>query len=367
MMLTLRHLVLSAAVIMVLAGASYARGAPAENQVYISGIQVNPKRPSIVYASTLGPDSVLKSTDAGKTWSVADTGLTNPASPTDSEDLRVDALALDPRSPNVLYAGTGIGVLKTTDGARTWKLASNGIDFGRDGLAHRMYEGFIWGLAVDPVHTSRVYAASFAGVWKTNNGGATWKRVLQDGVLSLGIDPRRPETVYASAGGFQSKATRNTVYKTVDAGGSWRATGPSGLHDSYFGHPIAVAGQAPGTIYAGGSRGLFASVSQGRTWKKVLPLRRANSGVNAIALDPSRANLLYVGTSTEGVLKSVDGGQTWSARRLKGRSISAMAIAHTRPQTIYAGAYWPKRPDGQTAGMFASRDGGATWHRLSIS
>ena len=368
MMLTVRHFVLSAAVIMVLAGASYAGGAPAaESQVYISGIQVNPKRPNIVYASTLGPDSVLKSTDAGKTWSVADAGLTNPASPTDSEDLRVDALALDPRSPSVLYAGTGIGVFKTTDGARTWKLASTGIDLG-GGLAHRMYEGSIYALAIDPMHTSTVYAANFAGgVWKTSNGGVTWRNVLPGRYLSLAIDPRRPKTVYASAMKHQNRATRNSIYKTVDGGGSWRATGPPGLHDNYFGHPIVVAGQAPGTIYAGGSRGLFASVSQGQTWKKVLPLRRANSGVNAIALDPSRANLLYVGTSTEGVLKSVDGGQTWSARSLNGRSISAIAIARTRPQTIYAGAYWPKRPDGQTAGMFASRDGGATWHRLSIT
>ena len=108
---------------------------------------------------------MLKSTDAGKTWNVADTGLTNPASPTDSEELRVDAFALDPRSPNVLYAGTGIGVFKTTDGARTWRLASTGIDFGGDGLAHRMYEGFIWAIAIDPVHTSTVYAAG-RGLWK---------------------------------------------------------------------------------------------------------------------------------------------------------------------------------------------------------
>ena len=164
-----------------------------------------------------------------------------------------------------------------------------------------------------------MYAASFEGVWNTNNGGATWKRVLQNDVLNLGIDPRRPETVYASATGFQSNATRNTIYKTIDGGGSWRATGPSGLHDGYFGHPIVVDRRAPGTIYAGGSRGLFASASQGRTWKKVLSLRRANSGVNGIALDPSRANVLYVGTSTHGVMKSVNGGQTWSALRLRTR------------------------------------------------
>lgn len=363
-MLTVRQFVFAAAVATLLAGASYVQGAPAaESLPYISGIQVNPKRPNIVYASTLGPDSVLKSTDAGTTWSAADTGLTNPASPTDSEDLRVDALALDPRSPNVLYAGTGLGVFKTTDGARRWKLVSTGIDFGGDRLGHRMYEGFIWAIAIDPVHTSTVYAAG-GGVWKSTNGGVTWRKVLRKGVLNLGIDPRRPETVYASGmKDFQNNATRNSIYKTLDGGSTWRAIGPSGLHDGYFGHPIVVDRRAPGMVYAGGSRGLFASANQGRTWRKLLPLRRGFSGVGAIALDPSRANVLYLAT-TQGVVKSDDGGRTWSAPRLDGRNVSSIAVAPTRPQTIYAGAQWKTAPPELTRGMFASTDGGATWHRL---
>lgn len=356
-MLTARQFVLAVAVVMLLAGASYARGAPAaESQVYITGIQVNPKRPNIVYASTLGPDSVLKSTDAGKTWSVADTSLTNPPSPTLSKDLRVDALALDPRSPNVLYAGTGIGVFKTIDGARTWKRASTGIDLG-GGLGHRLYEGSIWAMAIDPLRTSTVYAGGRGGVWKTTTGGATWKRVLRYRALHLAVDPRRPSTVYASAG-----AGSQSIYKTVDGGGRWRGSGPPGLRDHYYGHPIVVDRRTPGTIYAGGSRGLFASANEGRTWSRVL-----RSGVNAIALDPVRANVLYVGTWRGGVLKSVDGGQTWSASRLDGRvrGISAIAIARTPRRTIYAGTYWRTSPQGrQTAGMFASTDGGATWHRL---
>ena len=350
-MLTVRQFVLSVAVVMLLAGAGYGRGAPAdESQLYISGIQINPKRPSVVYAGTLGPDSVLKSTDAGKTWTAANAGLTVPPGSPPGNSIRVDALALDPRSPDVLYAGTGLGVFKTTDGARTWKLASPGIDFGGDPLGHRLLEGFIWAVAVDPVHTSTVYAAG-NGVWKTTNGGATWKRVLQNGVVNLGIDPRQPETVYASGmKGYQNKATRNSIYKTANGGSSWRATGPRGLHDGYFGHPIAVDRRAPGTVYAGGSRGLYASGNQGRTWRKLLP-----RGIGAIALDPSRANVLYVGTGAHGLFKSDDGGQTWSAPRLDGRSVTAIAIAPTRPQTIYAGV----------GGMFASRDGGATWHRLT--
>ena len=356
-MLTARHLGLAAVVVMLLAGAIYAQGAPAERlSLWPSAIQINPKHPNVLYASTLGDDrregGVYKSTDAGKTWSLADTGLTNPASPTDSEDLRVDALALDPRSPNVLYAGTGLGVFKTTDGARTWTLASTGIDLG-GGLAHRMYEGFIWAIAIDPLHTSTVYAAG-GGVWKSTNGGASWKRVLRNGAVNLGIDPRRPETVYASGmKSWGSGATRNSVYKTVDGGGSWRATGPRGLSDNYFGHPIVVHRRAPGTVYAGGSRGLFASTNQGRTWRK-LRSTSAPERVDAIALDPLRANVLYAGGWETGLVKSEDGGLTWSRLSLDMRYVQTIAIDPTRPQTIYAGG----------AGIGKSTDGGDSWHRL---
>jgi photosystem II stability/assembly factor-like uncharacterized protein len=319
--------------------------------IYISALQVNPKRPNVVYASTLLTDlerrSVLKSTDGGQTWNAADTSLTEPKAPAGDEDLRVDALALDPRSPNVLYAGTGNGVYKTSDGAKTWKLANNGIDLPT-GHRHRLAEGSIYALAVHPVHASTVYAANFAGVWKTSNGGGTWRNVRPGQYLSLAIDPRRPKTVYASAMKDQNKTTSSSIYRTVDGGRSWRAAGPSGLHDNYVGHPIVIDRRSPGMVYAGGSRGLFASANRGRTWKKVM-----SRGVEAIALDPSKANVLYVGTS-HGVVKSEDGGQTWSAPRLAGRVVTSIAIAPTRPQTIYAGVQ---------GGIFASTDDGTTWHR----
>jgi photosystem II stability/assembly factor-like uncharacterized protein len=153
-------------------------GVPASYSPSPSAIQVDPKRPNIVYTSALGDDTheggVFKSIDAGKTWSLADTGLINPSSPTDSVDLRVDALALDPRSPDVLYAGTGLGVFKTTDGAKTWTLASTGIEFSV-GVFNRMLEGFVYEIAIDPVHTSTVYATGRNGVWKSTDAGGTWR------------------------------------------------------------------------------------------------------------------------------------------------------------------------------------------------
>jgi photosystem II stability/assembly factor-like uncharacterized protein len=361
MLLTARHYVLSAAVVMLLAGASYARGAPGSEGFALSAIQINPKNPNIVYASSLLSDldkrSVVKSTDGGQTWTTADTGLTNPSSPTDSTDLRVDALALDPRSPNVLYAGTGLGVYKTTNGARTWKLASKGIDVG-GGLAHRMYEGFIYEIAIDPLHTSTIYAAG-RGVWKSTNGGATWKQVLRRyAAINVGIDPRRPQTLYASLiGGAQSTGGLGAIVKTVNGGRSWRATGPSDLRDHYFGHPIVVDGRSPDVVYAGGSRGLFASRNKGRTWSKLLSESSAGH-IGAIALDPARAKVLYVGGwgSSGGLVKTDDRGQTWSKLDLPAGNVGVIEIAPTRPRTVYA----------EDDGLWKSRDGGATWQRLAL-
>lgn len=361
MMLAVRHFVVLTAVVMLLAGASYARGAPASEGFALSAIQINPKSPNIVYASSLLSDadkrSVVKSVDGGQTWKVADTGLTEPASPTDSEDLRVDALALDPRSPNVLYAGTGLGVFKTTDGAKTWKLASSGIDVG-GGLGHRMLEGFIYDIAIDPLHTSTIWAAGH-GVWKSTNGGATWKHVLRRyAAISVGVDPHRPETAYASLiGGPRAAGGIPGLVKTVDGGRSWRATGPSGLRDNYFGHPIVVDGRSPGVIYAGGSAGLFASRSKGRTWSKLFSPESSVGRVDAIALDPVRASVLYVGGWASGVVRSRDGGQTWSKLRLDTRDVWIIEIAPTRPQTVYVGG---------GDGLWKTTDGGATWQRLPL-
>jgi photosystem II stability/assembly factor-like uncharacterized protein len=357
-MLTARRFVLAAAVVTLLAGASYARGAPRQNPAYGPlAIQVHPKRPNIVYASFIG-SGVMKSTDAGQTWTAANKGLTTPSG---SSVTRVDALALDAGSPNVLYAGTGLGVFKTSNGARTWKLASNGIDLPV-GLSNRLVEGSIWGLAIDPLHTSTVYAINrMNGLWKSTNGGVTWRNLVAAGISfgSVASDPRRPRTVYASTS-TDTAVSGGSIHKTVDGGGSWRATGPTDLVDIHF-DAIVIARRAPGIVYAGGRRGFFASANQGRTWSKLLSL-----GVTAIALDPVRANVLYVGTVRSGLRKSVDGGQTWSALRLAARQsyVTAIAIDPMNPQTIYAGVTTNTGTLAASGDMFVSMDGGATWRRL---
>ena len=111
-MLTVRQLALSAMALVVLAAASYAGGAPAAEIVSLSpsAIQINPERPNIVYASTLGDDTrpggVFKSTDAGKTWRLANTGLTVPPESPPGSQVRVDALVLEATDCHVSEASS---------------------------------------------------------------------------------------------------------------------------------------------------------------------------------------------------------------------------------------------------------------------
>ena len=264
-----------------------------------SAIQINPKRPNIVYAEPLGPlTCVLKSTDAGKTWSVADTGLTNPTSPTDSEDLRVDALALDPRSPNVLYAGTGIGVFKTTDAAKTWTLASTGIElWPRRARAPHGRKASIWALAVDrDCRHRRCMPPTQEDLRKATNGGATWKHVLRQGRF-------RSQSGHRPASARDRVCGRNHVGKPhLDPQDNrrWRQ-----LACDWAARPRRPLLRPPdrGRSASGGDR-LRRRIE--RSLREREPGSHLEQGATtpgsiqrsklAIALDPVRANLLYVGT-----------------------------------------------------------------------
>ena len=99
--------------------------------------------PDALYAGTIG-SGAFKSTDRGRTWHALRGGL--PAS------LRVDALAVDPTRPRKVYAGTSLGVFESTNAGRQWHLANRGLfrERFRESRRHRLIEGYISGLVVDP-------------------------------------------------------------------------------------------------------------------------------------------------------------------------------------------------------------------------
>lgn len=155
---------------------------------------IDPNNHNTIYAL---PGSIIKSTDAGNTWQTKIDGIT-------FSNNRATCIAINPKNSNVLYVGTGGiggsgGLYKSYDGGERW----NKIQF--DSLG-----GGVWTLALDPVDTGTVYAATISYVlWKSTNGGESWFRtgltpfgvydVFPNDIL---IDPLTPSTLYAGVAGF---------------------------------------------------------------------------------------------------------------------------------------------------------------------
>lgn len=169
-------------------------------------------------------------------------------------------------------------------------------------------------------------------VYKTTDNGHHWHLTGARGtgwvsdILSLTADPRHPGTLYAG--------TNTAVYKTVDGGRNWRPF-TQGLFPAHGGRRIFGT---PGTT----------------SWN------RGNGWVLDVAVDPIHSNVVYAAAG--GIRKSTDGGHTWKAvfvpPRWKNGGVSRIAIAPTRPESIYTIAH--NLNNGDTA-IYKSTDTGRTW------
>lgn len=207
----------------------------------------------------------------------------------------MESLAIDPQNAGTLYAGTSAcfqasgapgwieggqnfchrpGVFKTTDGGLTWIGANSGLPWDL------VDYGFIHALTIDPQDSKTIYVASHVasglGVFKSTDGGASWKNsLLNGGGPALIIDPQNPSTLYA--------AGWNGVLKTTDGGANWNGVN-SGLPENCCGS-LVIDPQNPNTIYAADGRfGIFVSKNGGRSWANTgMPWR--NTGPTTYSID----------------------------------------------------------------------------------
>lgn len=258
----------------------------------------------------------------------------------------VYALVADPSTPGTLYAGMyASGVLKSTDGGRTWTATPSPL---RGWSVHA--------LAIDPSRPKTLYAGTWdQGVWKTTDGGATWKRVLynepkQSTILAIEIDPKNPQTVVAATDTGMGEG----VYRSTDGGATW-ARSTQGLPEHFRLYAMAMAPGAPSTIYATPGEGVIKSTDGGRTWKEVgAGSAIAKKLVRSLAVDPSSPDVVFAGTLNSGAFKSTDGGTTWkaAARGMDDQHVYGLFIEPSRPDTVWAGI---------SNGVLRTEDGGQRW------
>jgi photosystem II stability/assembly factor-like uncharacterized protein len=205
-------------------------------------------------------------------------------------------------------------------------------------------------------------------VYKSTDGGGTWRAINAGidadsvfnapviGAYCLAINPSTPTTLYVG--------TNSGIYKSMDSGGTWIAAdaGLSAIDVSglkYSGaNSLALDPRTPATLYAGRKRGVVKSLDGGESWSQA-GVDLNNKYVMALAIDPVTPTTLYAGTNN-GIFKSVDGGASWVQKRNGfGKpyiEIYALAIDPLTPATIYAGT---------SDGVYQSMDAGESWHAIN--
>jgi hypothetical protein len=274
---------------------------------------------------------------------------------------RIESMAVDPTNPQTVYAVTSRAVFKSRDGGVSWTISLGAGDFWRLQSTAFFFppgalggDGLIGGLAIDSLSPSSVYAATNAGVFKSTDAGGSWKGVgpSNSAVHSLAIDPSDPSIILAG--------TEKGLFKSADGGVSWSG---SLLAASIY--SLLFSAQRPATIYAFDYDNApyypepstaYRSTDGGANWTQSKFLTDVPPG--ALAIDPKDPSTLYSGgilrhsyDFEQGLFKSVDSGLTWTQQN--NQAVTAVVVDHRDPSKVYGAV--------DRGGFIQSVDGGMSW------
>lgn len=340
----------------------------------VTAIDVVQSNTDIMYVGTAS-GGLWKSTSGGIKWS-----------PIFNKEVTasVGAVAIQQSNPSVIWVGTGegnprnslnggYGIFKSLDGGKSWK--SMGLEQTRH--IHR--------IIVDPTDPNTIYVGAIGspwgehkerGVYKTTDGGKTWKQILfnniRTGAADLVMDPSNPNKLIAAMWEhkrdpwfFKSGGKGSGLYITHDGGESWKKiTHKEGFPKGELGRiGVAISRSNPNVIYAlveAKKNALYKSEDGGFKWKKINAKRGIGNRpfyYSEIYVDPQNENRLY--TVFTYVNVSQDGGKNF--RQL----MPAYGVSNGVHPDHHAWWIHPKDGsfmiDGNDGGMNITRDGGKTW------
>ncbi|MFK8005058.1 MAG: glycosyl hydrolase [Saprospiraceae bacterium] len=335
----------------------------------IADIAVHPNNDNVWYVAT-GSGGVWKTKNSGHTWTpIFD----------DYPSYSTGCITLDPSNPSTIWLGTGEnvggrhvaygdGIYKSTDGGQSWK------NMGLKKSEH------ISEIIVHPENPNIIYVAAQGPLWKSGgerglyksiDGGATWKKVLGNsewtGVTDIAMDPRDANVMYAATwdrhrtiAAFMGGGPGSGLHQSRDGGATWTKL-KTGLPKSNLGKiGIAISPQQPDVIYAAieldrKTGGVFRSTNQGASWKK---MSNAVSGATGphyyqeLYASPHQFDRLYL--MNVRILVSDNGGADFRTLTEEKKHSDNHAIVFRKDDPNYLLV-------GTDAGIYESFDLAANW------
>jgi photosystem II stability/assembly factor-like uncharacterized protein len=302
----------------------------------ITTLAVDPRNPKVVYAGSYGAGGavgiggIFRSTNGGLTWDT----VAPPAS--------VSKIVIHPSNSNIVYAALNSsismrpGIVKSTDAGSTWLYADSS-------LLHDELGNF-QGIALDPQFPETLYCGE-AGVfpttlWKSTTGGRLWFPSDSGGISNnstgeyIVIDPESTNIVYASTSGYGGgvwKTTNGGVY-WFDLKIPWNSGGGAGV--------LEMDPHDPATLYAIGPA-VAKTTNKGVTWQMLSFDTIGVSAIGCLAFAPDTPNVWYAG-SVYNVYRSSNAGINWQLMNpsIQGLNGQVLALGFASDgSTLYAGSW----------------------------
>jgi len=339
---------------------------PAVASGRVMSIAVNPKNKFEYYVG-VASGGVWKTVNDGTTWTPVFDG---------EGSYSIGWVTLDPNDASVVWVGSGEsnsqrsvaygdGIYRSVDGGKSWE------NLGLKKSEH------IGRVVVDPRDSKVVYVAAEGPLWgpggdrglyKTADGGKTWKAVLSisenTGVVDVALDPSNPDILYAAA--YQRRrhvftlidgGPESAIYKSTDAGATWNKL-KSGLPTVDMGRiGLAVSPADPNVVYAtieaaDGKGGIFRSTDKGATWERRNESDQGAMYYARVVPDPKNVDRIFV--MSVFLRESLDGGKTLRHVNEVNHHIDNHAIWIDPDDT----QHWLMGSDG---GMYETWDDAKTW------
>ncbi len=335
----------------------------------ISDIAIHPEDDSIWYVA-VSSGGVWKTVNAGTTWESIFDG---------QGAYSTGSVTIDPQNPHVVWVGTGEnvggrhmgygdGVYRSDDGGKNWKnMGLPNSEHVSEIVIHPTDSNTIWVAAQGPLWSK----GGDRGLYKSTDGGATWKKTLGDnewvGVTDIALDPRNPDWMYAATwqrhrtvAAYMGGGPGSGIHRSTDGGETWQEL-TNGLPDSNMGKiGIAVSPQQPDIVYAAieldrKTGGVFRSADRGSTWTKMSDAVAGATGPHyyqELYASPHQFERLYLMDANLQI--SDDGGKTFFRMNEVAKHGDNHAIAFRKDDPDYLIV-------GSDGGLYESFDLTKTW------